>query len=213
MNLKTAAAIAAMGAAVLLSGCAVIPDTVHSRYTPPARLSKVTGAEKVVVDVTVKNQKKHKYVSATEDMIGLSMAGVYVHGGVSNFIKQKIDTTLRDRGFIIGGGGQESVHVVVTKFFVHEHADMFKSVHDGNFDMNVNVISKNGAVEFSKSIAVKNDRFVMGKKNGMFSLGRTTAINGTANDAVNKLMNNQQFIDALMHSAGVQQGATVGPMG
>ena len=76
-NLKTAATIAALGAAALLSGCAFVPMTVHSHYTPPANVAKVPGADKVVVDVVVKNEKKHKNeVSVTKDGYGFKMAGI-----------------------------------------------------------------------------------------------------------------------------------------
>ncbi|EGQ63186.1 hypothetical protein GGI1_17683 [Acidithiobacillus sp. GGI-221] len=118
-KIKTAATLAAMGAAALLSGCAFVPMTVHSHYTPPAYVAKVPGADKVVVDVVVKNEKKHKNeISVTKNGYNVGMAGVYMH--VDRDFKQAIDTALVARGFKIGGSGSAEINVAVKTFFLKE---------------------------------------------------------------------------------------------
>ncbi len=192
-NLKTAATIAALGAAALLSGCAFVPMTVHSHYTPPANVAKVPGADKVVVDVVVKNEKKHKNeISVQKDAYGIPMAGVSMP--VDKDFKRAIDKALVARGFKIGENGNTTVEVLVKKFFVPAHAGMWTSNHTGSLNLQVRVLNGLGRVTYSKSIIIS--RYY--HNSSFLSTGIYGSINGLLNDGISKMVNEDQFIHALM---------------
>jgi uncharacterized lipoprotein YajG len=194
-NLKTAATIAALGAAALLSGCAFVPMTVHSHYTPPANVAKVPGADKVVVDVVVKNEKKHKNeISVTKDGYDIGMAGVYMH--VDKDFKYAIDKALAVRGFKAGSDGGAEISVTVKTFFLKETNGFSGITHIGNLNILVDVRNDNGQRTYSRDIVVNNFK----QKLGAWSLstGRNSSANKLLNIGVNKLVSDDQFIHALM---------------
>ena len=198
-KLKTAATITALGAAALLSGCAFVPMTVHSHYTPPANVAKVPGADKVVVDVVVKNEKKHKNeISVTKDGYNIGMAGVYMH--VDKDFKRAIDKALAVRGFKVGSAGGAEVNVIVKSFFLKETNEWSGIKRIANLNMFVDVTNDNGQNIYSGDIVVNNFR----QKLGAFSLsiGRNASANGLLNTGVNKLVSDNKFIHALMESGG-----------
>lgn len=198
-KIKTAATLAAMGAAALLSGCAFVPMTVHSHYTPPANVAKVPGADKVVVDVVVKNEKKHKNeISVTKNGYNIGMAGVYMH--VDKDFKHAIDKALAVRGFKVGSDGGAEVNVVVKSFFLKETNEWSGIKRIGNLNMLVDVTNDNGQNIYYGDIAVNNFR----QKLGAFSLsiGRNSSANELLNIGINKLVSDDKFIHALMESGG-----------
>ena len=198
-KLKTAATITALGAAALLSGCAFVPMTVHSHYTPPANVAKVPGADKVVVDVVVKNEKKHKNeISVTKDGYNIGMAGVYMH--VDKDFKRAIDKAWAGRGFKVGSAGGAEVNVIVKSFFLKETNEWSGIKRIANLNMFVDVTNDNGQNIYSGDIVVNNFR----QKLGAFSLsiGRNASANGLLNTGVNKLVSDNKFIHALMESGG-----------
>ena len=194
-KIKTAATLAAMGAAALLSGCAFVPMTVHSHYTPPANVAKVPGADKVVVDVIVKNEKKHKNeVSVTKDGYGFKMAGVYMN--VSKDFKTAIDKALVARGFHVGKNGSAAVDVTVKKFFLTEQVHFASEGHTGNLLWLVTVRSNNGKIIYSTEVSVVGLHHHKGFS--FTSVGRSESANALLDSGVTKLMDDQLFIKALL---------------
>lgn len=198
-NIKTTATLAAMGAVALLSGCAFVPMTVHSHYTPPANVAKVPGADKVVVDVIVKNEKKHKNeISVTKDGYNIGMAGVYMH--VNKDFKQAIDKALVSRGFMVGSSGNAEINVTVKTFFLKETNEWSGIKRIGNLNMLVDVTNDNGQNIYSGDVVVSNFRQKLGTWST--SMGRNSAANKLLNIGVNKLVSDNKFIHALMESRG-----------
>ena len=194
-NLKTAATIAALGAAALLSGCAFVPMTVHSHYTPPANVAKVPGADKVVVDVVVKNEKKHKNeVSVTKDGYGFKMAGVYMN--ISKDFKSAMDKALVARGFHIGKNGSDAVDVTVKKFFLTEQMHFASEGHTGSLLWLVTVRNKLGKAIYATKISIAGLHHHEGFS--FTSVGRSASANALLDSGVTKLMDDQLFIKALL---------------
>jgi uncharacterized lipoprotein YajG len=194
-NLKTAATLAAMGAAALLSGCAFVPMTVHSHYMPPANVAKVPGADKVLVDVVVKNEKKHKNeISVTKDGYGFKMAGVYMN--VSKDFKTAIDRALVARGFHVGKNGSVAVDVTVKKFFLTEQVHFASEGHTGNLLWLITVRNNNGKVIYSTKVSVAGLHHHKGFS--FTSVGRSASANALLDLGVTKLMDDKLFIKALL---------------
>lgn len=196
-NLKTVAKLIAFAGAFALTGCAFVPMTVHSHYAPPANVAKVPGADKVVVDVVVKNEKKHKNeVSVTKDGYNISMAGVYMH--VSKDFKTAIDKALMARGFKVSNTGSAEVNVIVKSFFLKETNGWSRIKHIGNLNMLVNVKNSTGQNIYSSDVIVSNLR--KNTTGFTFSAGRSSSANELLNIGVNKLVSDDKFIHALMES-------------
>ena len=194
-KIKTAATLAAMGAAALLSGCAFVPMTVDTHYKAPATTTKVPGAEKVVVDVVVKNEKKHKNeISVTKDGYGIPMAGVYMN--IEKDFKGAIDKALVARGFHVGNNSSAAIDVTVKKFFLTEQMHFASEGHTGNLLWLVTVRNKLGKIIYSTKISVAGLHHHEGFS--FTSVGRSASANALLDSGVTKLMDDQAFIRALL---------------
>lgn len=191
---KNVAKVALMAGAFGLAGCAsaYIPDTVHNHYKAPASMTKVPGAENVTVTVIVHNHKKrHNEISRSKDMFGIPFAGVYLH--IDKAFKTAINNALSKRGFIIGDSGTQ-VNVIIQHFYMP--ADMFTSSvsFNGHLDMQVSIPS----VGYTKIVDISNMKYQGGFFRGYIGPGRTAAANKFMEEGVNKIVENPQFMAALL---------------
>lgn len=194
-SLKTAVKISAFAGAFALTGCAAIPMTLNSHYTSPVNVTKVPGADKIVVDVIVKNEKKHKNeISVQKDSYGIPMAGVSMN--VDKDFKRAIDKALLARGFKIGTNGNTTVEVLVKKFFVSAHNGVWTSYHTGSLNLQAMVLDRLGHVTYSRSIIISHYYH----KSSLLSTGISRSINGLLTDGINKMVNDNKFIQSLMES-------------
>ena len=195
-NIKTAAKLAALAGAFALTGCAFVPDTVHPQYIPQANVQKIPGADKVAVDVVVKNEKKHhNEISVTLDGYGIPMAGVYMH--VAKDFKTAIDKALQARGFKTGPNGNVTVDVVVKKFFLPEQTHLTSETHSGTSIIGLNIANKMTGKTFYIMVKTKGFHSSVSGWN-IDSAGRSTAANGLLSETVDKIVNNKAFQSALM---------------
>lgn len=188
---KNVAKVALLAGVFGLAGCAFVPDTVHDHYKAPASMAKVPGAENVTVTVIVHDRKKrHDLISQTQDGFGIDMSGVYLH--IDKVFKSSIDSALEKRGFSIGVNGA-NVQVVVKQFYLHEERGWNSITHTGNLDMQVLIPS----VGYEKTVRIEHFRH---KIEGPFTLsvGRTSSATALLSAGVNKLVENPQFIAALL---------------
>ena len=194
-NIKTAAKLAALAGAFALTGCAFVPDTVHPQYIPQANVQKIPGADKVAVDVVVKNEKKrHDQVSVNVSPIGIHWAGVYMH--VTKDFKNAIDSALAERGFDIGQSNGKNVTVTINHFYYVPHPGFFAGSQTGQAKFYVSVKSENGAILYGKHIIINYH------KNGIIKIlpgeDRHYASEAILNESVRNIVNNKSFLIALM---------------
>lgn len=202
MNLKTAAKISVLGAALVLSGCAFVPDNIGNHYHVPKNLSVVPGAENVTVHVTVKNDKKHHdEVSLNKDDLGIAMSGTYIH--VKKDFTENIDAALEKRGFKIGESGTD-VNVVVKSLWFNVKPGFADVFTHGHGEIIVDIPRANYSHEYE----------VKKYKNAMFQFvfigkigHRTKSANAIMADLVNKMVEDPTFIAALFRAAGQAQPA------
>jgi uncharacterized lipoprotein YajG len=207
-NLKTAATLAALGAAALLSGCAFVPMTVHSHYTPPANVTKAPGAEKVTVDVIVKNEKKHRHeIGVTHDGYDIPMAGIYMH--VSKVFTDAIDKALQAKGFDVSQAGSPKVLVIVRNFHIHEEKHIWSTGHTGHGSMLVTVSDASGQVLYKHMVKVNHIYFLIKQDFSNMNLtsdGRSKAANILLEKMVDRLVDDSTFIATLIRSGGQPSG-------
>lgn len=192
---KNIAKVALLVGAFGLAGCAAsFPDTVHNHYKAPASMAKVPGAENVTVVVIVHDHKKrHDEISYTRDTFGSKLSTVYLH--IDKAFDAAIDTALSKRGFHTGPGGVQ-VQVVVKHFFLPEKMGFSDITHTGHLVMQVSVPS----VAYQQMVHIQHFKKSIGPTQQLFTLsaGRTASANALMAEGVNKLVNNPQFIAALL---------------
>lgn len=206
MNLKTAAKISVLGAALVLSGCAWIPDTVHNHYQPPKNLSAVPGAENVTVHVTVHNDRPGKTkedkdrLGYTENMYGWQYAGYYMN--IKKDFTKAIEKALQKRGFKIGKNGVQ-VDVDVVKFQDQEHQGW--NIY---YTPSISILATIPKDGFQRKVDIKKLDFSPGVF-GQFAghLGRSDSANAAMSKAINKVVEDPAFIAALFRAAGQAQPA------
>jgi uncharacterized lipoprotein YajG len=199
-NLKTAATLAAMGAAALLSGCAIIPSTDTVHYVAPKQASKMPGAHDVTIRVVVKNEKKRKPVSTDMDMIGLHMAGQYVH--VRKDFQSVMDSALENRGLIITEKGRTSdvlVKITVHHFYVQEEMGVFEGTDAGTLVMTTRVFNKGGHQLYMKTVAEKIKESSVIDPDALYV---NDVLDKMVNVAIQKVINDQKFQAALVGTYG-----------
>ncbi|MBN6742192.1 hypothetical protein JKG47_16995 [Acidithiobacillus sp. MC6.1] len=195
-KLNTAAKLVALAGAFALTGCAFLPATVNPTYVPQANVQKIPGADKVTVDVIIKNEKKHKNeVSYKRDGFEIKMAGVYMN--VAKVFRSSIDEALYKMGFNLGLGTTESkkVIVIVKKFYLPTYNGLFEDHFDGSMNMQVVVKSTSGNIIYTRDIVVNNI------KSGYVIGGAGNAAQRLLSKGVNKLISDSTFIHALLDSA------------
>ena len=202
-NLKTAATIAALGAAALLSGCAFVPANIHPVYHSTVGVTKVPESGTVTVDVVVKNENKTgNEVSLKKDGFDISMAGVYMH--VANDFKVAITKALQDRGFHDDSHGLATVKVTIKRFYLPEQEGLVTQNYTGSVNIRVMVYNARGEALYEKELKTSkvHTAYAIG------GAGRTAKV--LLNDAVNELVNDQAFISAIMKCRNKEYGATIG---
>lgn len=195
-NLNTVAKLAAIAGAFALAGCAFVPDTVHPQYVPQANVQKIPGADKVAVQVIVKNEKKHKeQVSSTIDVYGISTSEVTMH--IKKDFTNAISKALKARGFQVLGSSGSTVLVDIQHFYFHAHSEVIGTSDTGTASMLVSV-RRNGNTLFSNKFTLKNYSYssvsVFGGENRHYSSEHML------DKLVNRMVNDHQFIDALLES-------------
>jgi len=210
-NIKTAAKLAAFAGAFALTGCAFVPDTVHPTYTLPANVTKVPGADKVVVDVIVKNEKKRKNeVSVTKDGYGFKMAGVYMH--VADDFYHAISSALEKEGFSVAKTGTTKVKVDVLHFFLPEQMHFWSASHTGHGSMYVTVVNGNGDILYQQTITVKKIYFDKKQNLSNFNLtsaGRSESVKILMTNMVDKLISDNGFTNAMLQGKNARIGVVV----
>jgi uncharacterized lipoprotein YajG len=208
MQRKTsiAAKVIVLASAVMLTGCAFVPDTVHPEYKPTANISIIPGANTVDLSVGVKNEKKHpKTVSVTLDGYGIPMAGVYMD--VQKDFQNAFITALKSRGFVVDEKSPDKFGVTVIHFYLKEQQHFSAPSHSGYAELHVS-IKRNGSTLFSHTFSAHTKFW----QNGMAvsSIGRQKTAEITLNKIVNKIVTDPQVIDALFKAAGKTPPADLG---
>jgi len=123
-------------AAFGMVGCALTKDKVDIAYVPITNAPKVSGAG--AVHVTASDQRPDKSrVSVKKNGYGMEMAAIESKRPVSEYIREAIESELKNRGFKIGGGHR--VDVVVTRFFNDFKVGFFAGDAKAELQMEVSV--------------------------------------------------------------------------
>lgn len=187
-----------MGVCVVLlsGGCALTTDYANVAYEPQSSASTIPGASNVKVKLVVTDSRSNKEkVSAKINGFGSEMAAILTKQDVAVVLSDAIAKELRMRGFRIAGG-DASLYITLKKFYNQFKAGMWSGSSIATLDMNV-MLKKNGLVKYKNDIAVETTRKIM-VANGA---NAAETLNTVLRKAVERLMDDQTFIDALLKSS------------
>jgi hypothetical protein len=170
---------------------------VHPTYTPPANVTKIPGADKVVVDVVVKNEKKHKngQISWMKNGYNMQVAGLYMH--VKKDFKSAIEKALLAHVFSVANNGDGVIELIVHHLFSHETSDWSGITQDGHGSFTVLVLNGSGETLYKKDISFRNDVL----KTGVIASTayRHKIAQSMLSLTVNKIFNSPGFEKALIN--------------
>ncbi|MHB0889051.1 YajG family lipoprotein [Acidithiobacillus sp.] len=176
-----------------LSGCAITTATTPLTYQSQKGVAALPGAKNVVVNVVVKNDKKHKRIGSKENGLGMSMASIYAKEPISKTVQDAIQKELVVRGFGTGTSGPVILNATVKEFHNTFHLGVFEGEAVARLNMAVAVMTKGGKEIFSKDI------MATGKTGSMISSGENAgiAMDRALSAGIKSLFDDPAFIQAL----------------
>jgi uncharacterized lipoprotein YajG len=207
MQRKTsiAAKVAVLASAVMLTGCAFVPDTVHTSFKESKDVAQISEANLVKVSITIKNNKKHgNVVSVTKDAYGIKMANVYM--AVKRDFRKAIITALKERGFEISESSPISMILDIDTFYFEAHPGFLSGSQTGEARVEVTIARGNDR-EYKKTFVYDFDKKGL---ESVFTQYRHQAAQKMLSIIVTKIVTDPQVIDALFKAAGKTPPADLG---
>jgi len=201
------AKLAFTGCALLVaafpSGCAFTKDYVALSYAPQANVSKIQGAEAIMLKVEVADLRTVKdKVSVKKNGYGMEMAPIIATNDVAALVKNAIQTELSNRGFNCGGS-IVMIEAGLTKFYSDFKTGFFSASAAAEVMMNVQIKNPDGSIALSRIVAGEGANPSLQIMSGG---NAKIALEAALKDAVSKLMADQAFMDSLL-KAGSQSHA------
>ncbi len=180
-------------AALTLPACGLQTDMITISYAPQGSAKAPPGASGTVVDVQVKDIRSNKSeVSKKGDEYEI-LAPIVVENDVAQILREAIQTELKSRGFDVGDGGSVVV-AELSKFYNRFRAG--KS--EAEVFIHVQVKKAKGGLVYSEIVEGKGIN-----PNVMLRSGENAkiALEAAMQDAVNRLMTNVEFLDAIIEAS------------
>jgi uncharacterized lipoprotein YajG len=154
-------------------------------------------SEKINLEVSVKDSRKMKdKVSYKKNAYGMELAEIISDKDVVNLVRDSIITELNNRGFKTDGNDAQ-VNVELIKFFNDFKTGFFAGDATGEVIMIAQIKRNGGNIIYNKSITGEYT-----EQNIQLMTGNNAklALEGALKDAISKLVNDTEFIKALMES-------------
>ncbi|QXE89806.1 YajG family lipoprotein [Geomonas subterranea] len=189
------AAIAVMG----ISGCAITTDTIAVNYQPQTGVTPLQGAQSVVVDVKVKdNRLIQDKVSCKKNGFGMEMARIITAEDVNITFKKALEQELKARGFAIGPEALVTVDAELNKFYSDFKMGFVSVDALAECSLGVTVKGKKGNLLFSRQYMTEG-----AERNGMIAGGDNArlALEQALAQGMQKLFADPAFIAALLDAS------------
>ncbi|MFA4901624.1 MAG: YajG family lipoprotein [Desulfobaccales bacterium] len=178
-----------------VSGCALTKEAITVDYTPQKNIEPIRGAEKIHLKVNVNDARSMQdKVSYKKNAYGMEMGAIIPHNDVVQLVRDSIKTELTNRGFIVNDG-DTIINVELIKFINDFKTGFFAGDASAEVLMGLQVKLANGNIIYNKTIT---GNYV--EQNIQLATGNNAklALEGALKDAVSKLVNDSDFIMALM---------------
>ena len=190
-----------LGAALVLSGCAVTEATVPVVYTPVAVTNdRNLASVRVTVTATDARVTNRARIGAKVNGYGMEMGAIRTSDDVAEDVKQALTTELKDRGYTLQPGGSQ-VDVAVTAFYNQYKVGVFAGRAEGSASMTVKVTSASGSQLYTRDVEGVSHNTVE-LANGP---NAAKAIAAALSDAMTTLFADPEFTRAL--SSGQAAGS------
>ncbi|MDA8129204.1 MAG: YajG family lipoprotein [Betaproteobacteria bacterium] len=190
-------AFACCMAAASLSGCALTTEQIEINYVPQTGVSKIAGADKVPVDVTVVDQRLDKSkVSSKKNGFGAEMAPITATEDVAVTVRKAIEQELRARGFRLDSDAAlVKVAADVTRFYNDHKMGFFAGDAVADLNLSVTVKSKDGALLYAKQIVAQGK-----EANTQLATGNNAriALERALQNGMKMLFDDKAFLSALL---------------
>lgn len=178
-----------------LTSCALTRDYVAIQYKPTSCPQRIMGAESVGVAVTVNDTRGKENVGCKINGYGIEMANIMPTHDIAETFKNAVSWELQQRGFVMASRGND-LNIQLCKFFNDYKPGFFSATAGSETVLNVTLKKKNGVIAYSKTIlgfGAEETCFLASGSNATLALERSLY------QAVQKLMNDPDFIFALMN--------------
>ncbi|MDO9531979.1 MAG: YajG family lipoprotein [Deltaproteobacteria bacterium] len=180
-----------------LSGCALTKEYITVDYTPQKNIEPIRGAEKVNLKVNVNDGRSIRdKVCYKKNAYGMELGEIISNSDVVKLVQDSIKTELTNRGFILNDGNIV-INIELIKFFNDFKTGFFAGDASAEVLMGSQVKISNGNIIYNKIIT---GNYV--EQNIQLATGNNAklALEGALKDAVSKLINDSDFIMALMET-------------
>ena len=182
--------------AALIGGCALTTDQIKLEYVPMSS-GRLEGAETVKVKTEVIDLRTVKdKVSSKKNGYGMEMAPIVTVNDVSELVSTSLNTELANRGFTVSGGSL-LVRSELSRFYSDFKIGFWAGDAVADVIMNVQVKRPDDKIIFSKTIT---GQYVNPSIQLASGENARIALNGALKDAVQKLVNDPEFINCLLDS-------------
>ncbi|HYL59722.1 MAG TPA: YajG family lipoprotein [Candidatus Acidoferrales bacterium] len=168
-------------------------EHIDLSYVPQAGVTRMAGADRVGVQVAVKDDRPAHGVAFKANGYGMEMAEIYVDEDIPGLIKDGIQAELTNRGYQIKPGGLQ-VDVALGRFRNHFESGFFSGTATADLEMNVTVAQSDNRVVFNKMIVAQGVNPGIQLADGE---NAKIALNAALQDAIGKIFADPDFIKAL----------------
>ncbi len=178
-----------------VSGCALTKEYITVDYTPQKNIEPIRGAENIHLKVNVNDGRSMRdKVCYKKNGYGMELGEIISNNDVVQLVSDSIKTELTNRGFIVNDG-DIIINIELIKFFNDFKMGFFAGDASAEVLMGSQVKLSNGNIIYNKIIT---GNYV--EQNIQLSTGNNAklALEGALKDAVSKLVNDSEFIIALM---------------
>jgi len=190
-----------LAVSVWLSGCALTTDRIDLSYSPQTGVSVIPGANDVVVNVNVNDQRQEKStkVSSKKNGFGMEMAPILANEEVTVTLRRAIEQELQSRGFKIGNQALVSIVADLTRFWNDHKTGFFAGDSVADLTMSISVKNRSGNISYSRHIVTQgiepNIQLMTGENARL-------ALNKALESGLKLLFEDPAFISALIEASG-----------
>ncbi len=178
-----------------VSSCALTKAYITVDYAPQINIEPIRGAEKVNLTVNVNDARSMRdKLSYKKNAYGMELGEIISNNDVVQLVRESIKTELTNRGFNVDGS-DIFINIELIKFFNDFKTGFFAGDASAEVLMGSQIKLSNGNIIYNKIITgnyVEQDIQLATGNNAKL------ALEGALKDAVSKLVNDSDFIMALM---------------
>lgn len=189
-------------ALLLLGGCALTPEKIDVGYAPSVNVQKVSGAENIHASLIVNDVRTNKdRVASKTNAYGTEMAAISTNQDLVSLVRDALRAELTNRGYKIDGSNTQII-CDIFDFNNQFRTGFWSGTAEGSVRLNVKVRSVDGNITFSETVTGQGREEKIQLASGK---NAKPALEKALKQAIENLMERQDFHRALLRAGGVEQ--------